>query len=254
MFEKRALVCGASQGIGQATAFELARLGLAVTLFARNENRLKEILEKLPGEGHDFISGDILEREFWQKELTQRHTQNPYSIVVLNSGGPKGGAISKALPEEFTKAMEKHLVANSVMVRLFLEHMKQKRFGRILTVTSTSVKIPIPHLGVSNTVRSAVASWAKTLSLELAPCGITVNNVMPGFTNTPRLKSLIQAQADSLNKSYEVVEQSWKEKVPMGRFAEPAETASLIGFLVSEKASYITGQSIAVDGGRLGCL
>ncbi len=254
MVKKRALVCGASQGIGQATAFELADLGLQVTLFARNRDRLQKLLGELPGSGHDFLDADIQKRDFWQKELARRHFQNPYSVVILNSGGPRGGPISQALPEEFAEAMEKHLVANSVMVRLFLDSMKKQGFGRILTITSTSVRVPIPHLGVSNTVRSAVASWAKTLSLELAPYRITVNNVMPGFTNTPRLKSLIQTQADHLNKSYGDVEQSWKEKVPMKRFAEPSEIASLIGFLVSEKASYITGQSVAVDGGRLDCL
>ncbi len=254
MTKRRALICGASRGIGQATAFELAGLGLQLTLFARNRGQLQKLLKELPGENHDFLGLDIRDRDQWQKELVRRHGQNPYSIVILNSGGPEGGAISQALPEEFIEAMEKHLVANSVMVRIFLESMKQQKFGRILTITSTSVRVPIPHLGVSNTVRSAVASWAKTLSLELAPYQITVNNVMPGFTNTPRLKSLIQAQVDKLGKSYQDVEQSWKEKVPMKRFAEPGETASLIGFLVSEKAAYITGQSIAVDGGRLGCL
>ena len=132
--------------------------------------------------------------------------------------------------------------------------MKKNNWGRIITVTSTSVKIPIPHLGVSNTARAAVASWAKTLSLELAPFGITINNVMPGFTQTPRLESLIKAKADSTGQSYAEVESSWKSLVPMKRFARPEETAQLIQFLTSSSADYITGQNIAVDGGRLGCL
>jgi 3-oxoacyl-[acyl-carrier protein] reductase len=132
--------------------------------------------------------------------------------------------------------------------------MKKKNWGRFVTITSTSVKIPIPHLGVSNTVRAAVASWGKTLSLELAPHGITVNNVMPGFTQTPRLESLIRAKADQENKSYADVEREWMSKVPMKRFAQPEETADLIRFICSEKANYITGQSIAVDGGRVGAI
>ena len=251
---KRCLICGASQGIGQATAFELAELGFQLTLFARNRDKLETLTKKLHGQKHDYLSVDIKNRNEWQEELKLRHSQKPYSILVLNSGGPGAGPISQAKPEEFISAMEQHLVANSVMVRLFLDSMKAKKFGRIITITSTSVRSPIAHLGVSNTVRSAVASWGKTLSLELAPYQITVNNVMPGFTKTPRLESLIQNQADKMNKSYEEIGNIWKQKVPMGRFAEPKEIASLIGFLVSEKAGYITGQSIAVDGGRLNCL
>lgn len=251
---KRALVCGASQGIGLATAQELASQGFQVTLFARSEDKLLKNLESLAGQGHDFVAADIGNPDSWQPEIEQRHKQNPYDVLVLNSGGPKGGPISQAQPEEFISAMQNHLVANSLLVRLVLDSMKEKNFGRILTVTSTSVKVPIPHLGVSNTARAAVASWAKTISLELAPFGITVNNVMPGFTETPRLESLIQAKADSLGKDYKEVEEMWKGMVPMKRFADPKETAGLIGFLASDKAGYITGQNIAVDGGRLGCL
>lgn len=254
MAVKRALVCGASQGIGFATAQELAQEGYQVTLFARSEDKLQRNVSELPGEGHDYLAADIGQPETWQSELAVRHEKTPYSILILNSGGPKGGPISQAQPEDFLSAMQNHLVANSILVRLFLDKMKEKSFGRIVTVTSTSVKVPIPHLGVSNTARAAVSSWAKTLSLELAPFGITVNNVMPGFTKTPRLESLIKAKAENLGQSFAEVETQWKNMVPMKRFAEPSETASLIGFLVSEKAAYITGQVIAVDGGRLGCL
>ncbi len=251
---RRALVCGASQGIGAATAHELAKQGWAVTLAARTEAKLKEQVAELPGKGHDFLAFDIGEIDSWRPQLQASHETQPYSAVVLNSGGPKGGPISQAQPEEFLKAMQSHLVANSQIVSVVLDAMKSQNWGRILTITSTSVKVPIPHLGVSNTVRAAVASWGKTLSLELAPFGITVNNVMPGFTKTPRLESLIRANADSSGKSYAEVESAWKDKVPMRRFAQPEETAQLIEFLMSEKANYITGQSIAVDGGRTGCL
>lgn len=254
MSRKRALVCGASQGIGLAIAQQLAEEGVAVTLYARSEDKLKKHIQSLPGDKHDFLAADISKAESWQNELQKRHTENPYSILICNSGGPKAGPISQAEPQEFLQAMNNHLVANSMMTRIFLDHMKKNKFGRIITITSTSVKVPIPHLGVSNTARAAVASWGKTLSLELAPFGITVNNVMPGFTNTPRLDSLIQGNAEKTGKTYDQVEQAWKDSVPMKRFAEPSETAQLVGFLVSDKASYITGQTIAVDGGRTGCL
>lgn len=251
---RRALVCGASQGIGLATAKELADQGIQVTVFSRNQDKLEKIADQLPGDGHDFVAADIGQPESWKTQLSEKHKQMPYTILILNSGGPKGGPISQAEPTEFLGAINNHLVANSILVGLFLDQMKEQEFGRIITVTSTSVKVPIPHLGVSNTARAAVASWAKTLSLEVAPFGISVNNVMPGFTKTPRLESLIQAKADSLEKTYGEMEQVWKNLVPMKRFAKPEETAALIGFLVSDKASYISGQSIAVDGGRLGCL
>jgi len=254
MGRKRALVCGASQGIGQATAIELARAGIQVTLLSRNLENLNLVIKELQGEGHDILATDIADYSSWAPKLQERHKEKNYDIVILNSGGPKGGPISKAEPHDFLKAMTDHLVASSQMVNLFLETMKKNQFGRIITITSTSVRMPIPHLGVSNTARAAVASWGKTLSFELAPFGITVNNVMPGFTKTPRLKSLIEAKALENKKSYQEEESAWVNQVPMKRFAEPKETAALIGFLVSDQAGYITGQSIAVDGGRLGCL
>lgn len=251
---KRALVCGASQGIGEATARILAEMDFQVTVFARSQDKLEKVVSELPGQGHDVMAFDIADKEAWLQELEKRNQESPYSVLILNSGGPKGGAISQAQPEEFLQGMENHLVANSLLTRTLLDSFKKQNWGRIITVTSTSVKVPIPHLGVSNTVRAAVSSWGKTLSLELAPFGITVNNVMPGFTQTPRLENLIRAKADQTGQSFAEVESAWKDLVPMKRFAQPQETAALIGFLCSEGAQYITGQNIAVDGGRLGCL
>lgn len=254
MKQKRALVCGASQGIGCATAQRLAQMGMSVTLLSRSEEKLKESVNQLEGEGHDFISADIGDFANWKDALQKKHQENPYSVVILNSAGPKSGPITQAQPEMFITGMTNHLVANSTMVGLFLDEMKRQNFGRIIAITSTSVKIPIPNLGVSNTVRAAVAAWAKTLSLEVASFGITVNNVMPGYTETPRLQELIQNSANSAKMSYAEMETQWKNQVPMKRFAQPEETAELIAFLTSDKAAYITGQNIAVDGGRLGCL
>lgn len=254
MGNHRALVCGASQGIGKAVAQELAGQGCQVTLLSRSQDKLDSVLQTLEGSGHDTLACDIGDSSSWKAELEKRNSEKSYTILILNSGGPKGGPISQAEPEAFAQAMNNHLVANSVLVRIVLDSMKEKSFGRIVTVTSTSVKVPIPHLGVSNTARAAVASWGKTLSLELAPFGITVNNVMPGFTETPRLQSLMEAKAKDLGSSVDEVSKTWKGLVPMKRFAKPEETAGLIGFLCSDKAGYITGQNVAVDGGRLGCL
>lgn len=254
MENARALVLGASQGIGKATCQELAQMGYRVTASARSEDKLKKLVAELSGEGHDFFSADIADTNSFKDWLNQQQEKDPFRVLILNSGGPKAGPISQAQPEEFLSAMHNHLVAGSILVREVMPAMKSLRWGRVVCVTSTSVKVPIAHLGVSNTVRAAVASWAKTLSLELAPFGITVNNVMPGFTNTPRLEALIRAKADDLGKSYTEVERAWMDQVPMKRFADPVETAACIGFLCSDKAGYITGQNIAVDGGRLGCL
>lgn len=254
MKQRRALICGASQGIGLATAQRLSEMGMTLTLLSRTESKLKNSLRELKGEGHDYVAADIGDLKSWKDELHARHQQNPYTVVVLNSGGPKSGPITRAEPEQFLQAMTNHLVANSVIVGLFLEEMRKQNFGRVITVTSTSVKIPLPNLGVSNTARAAVAAWGKTLANEVAAFGITVNNVMPGYTDTPRLRELIENAAGLAQKSYAEMETQWKNQVPMKRFAQASETADLIGFLASEKASYITGQNIAVDGGRLGCL
>lgn len=254
MARRRALVCGASQGIGESTARTLASQGVEVTLWARSADKLKHIAQELSGEGHDVLALDINQTESWQNELKQRVSRKPYDIVILNSGGPKAGPIQLAQPSEFISAMGEHLVANALLMQILAPAMIQQKWGRVVTVTSTSVKIPIPNLGVSNTVRAAVASWAKTLSVELAPYGVTVNNVMPGYTETPRLTSLIQGRAEKNGHSFEDETTLWKAQVPMGRFARPEETAALIAFLSSEVAGYITGQNIAVDGGRLGCL
>jgi len=254
MMETRAFVCGASQGIGEATALKLAGQGCKVTVFSRSEDRLKALVHKLPGPDHDYVVGDIGNPDSWASQVEERHGQSPYGILICNSGGPPAGKISEATSEDFLAAMTNHLVANSRLMNIFLASMKNQKFGRIVTVTSTSVKVPIPHLGVSNTARAAVASWGKTLSLEVAPFGITVNNVMPGFTETPRLEKLIAAKADATGQSKEAVRKAWTAMVPLGRFCRPEETADLIGFLCAGNAGAITGQNIAVDGGRLGCL
>lgn len=251
---RRALVCGASQGIGEATARELATLGATVHLLARSSEKLKNIVEELPGTGHDFTAIDFAHREQLAESVESLVKGAPIEILVCNTGGPKGGPISDAEEVEFLEAMSQHVLVNALLVKKLLPGMKTREYGRVINVISTSVKMPIPNLGVSNTIRGAVANWAKTLSLELASFGITVNNVLPGYTETPRLQSLLEGAAARTSSTFEEVSELWKKKVPAGRFGKASEVASAVAFLASPAASYINGINLPVDGGRTGCL
>ena len=250
---QRALVFGASQGIGESTARIFMRAGARVTLVARSEDKLKAILEGGQAGGHNYHAVDVSHLSGLRAKIQEDLEDQPYDIVVFNSGGPPPGPISQATEVDFATALQGHLLVASEVTKLVLPSMKQKAYGRLLTITSTSVKSPIPHLGVSNVTRAAVASWVKTLSMELAPYGITVNNLLPGYTRTPRLESLIRSAAQKSGQPEAEVEKSWKAQVPMGRFAEPEDPAHLLAFLASPLASYITGVQIPVDGGRLNC-
>ena len=179
---------------------------------------------------------------------------NSYHILVNNSGGPKGGPITQADQDEFVEGFKRHLICNHILFRALHTRMKANAYGRVVNIISTSVKQPIPGLGVSNTIRGAVASWAKTLSFEVGDEGITINNILPGFTDTERLSSLIEANSIAENKSIDEVASAMKTTVPSGRFGIPEETAKAIAFLASPAAGYINGVSLAVDGGRLSCI
>ena len=251
---RRALVCGASQGIGRATAETLAELGAEVTITARNEQALRSVcdgLDRSHQQNHDWFASDFDQPEKLQG-LVQEHAKSgrPYSILVNNSGGPPGGPAHTAETDAYTQAFQRHLICNQILLQTLLPGMREQGFGRIINIISTSVREPIPGLGVSNTVRGAVASWAKTVAHELAPDGITVNNVLPGFTRTDRLEKLFTTKADKTGRSFAEVEQDALAQVPMGRFAEPEEVAAAVGFLAAPAAGYITGHSIPVDGGR----
>ncbi len=246
---------GASQGIGRSIAEQLAAAGCNVTLTARTEDSLFQITKSLPGKDHKFFAGDHSDLSQFMSQVDEQIQHNGnFDIVVFNSGGPPAGKMSEARSKDFMEPMARHLGLASEIVGRTVDHMKDKKYGRYVAVTSTSVKIPIPHLGVSNTVRAAMASYLKTLSLELAPFGITVNNLMPGFTETPRLESLMEGAANKQGKSVEEIRKAWIGQVPAGRFAQPNELAYLATFLCSDFGGYITGQNIPVDGGRLGCL
>ncbi len=252
---KTALVCGASQGIGEATARIFAEMGANVILLSRTEGKLQEVAKSLASpERHKILAVDVHDRKTLEAKLNSILAKTSIEILVCNTGGPKGGPIVEAAEDQFLEAFENHILANHLLVRLCLPGMKARGYGRIINIISTSVKVPLPNLGVSNTIRAAVASWAKTLSQEIASTGITVNNVLPGYTLTPRLHSLMQAAATKTNSSLEQVSDQWRKSVPMGRFADPSEVANAVAFFASPAASYITGTSLAVDGGRTGAL
>lgn len=250
---KVALVCGASQGIGKAIAKALAASGCRVIGLSRSLEKLDCLLAELPGEGHQMLQADLSNRADL-KQKVELLIQEPIHILINNSGGPAPGPISEAKPDAFLKAFEQHILAASDLAQTLLPGMKKVGYGRILNIISTSVKVPIPNLGVSNTIRGAMANWAKTMSLEVASYGITVNNILPGFTKTPRLSNLLANRAAKEGKTEEEVAQSWFATIPARRFAEPEEVAAAALFLASPSAGYINGINLPVDGGRTGCL
>ena len=250
---KRALVCGSTQGIGKATAIELALLGASVTLLARNEEKLQLVLQELSlqnGQLHDFLIADFTDPLLLTSIIENYIAKNKVDILINNTGGPAGGQAIEAGTDEFINAFNMHLICNQILVQAIVPGMKKNHFGRIINIISTSVKTPLKGLGVSNTIRGAVASWAKTLALELGPFGITVNNVLPGFTMTRRLEFLINSIAQKEGKSTDAVKNEMISTIPAGRIADPAEVAAAVAFLASPAASYINGINIPVDGGK----
>ena len=252
---KKAIVCGSTQGIGKAIAVGLANQGVSLTLIARNKSVLKEVVNTLDtslGQNHNYLCVDFADNQFAKKIEILEKTN--YDILINNTGGPASGPIADASAEDFLLAFKMHLLNNQILIQKVVGGMKKNSFGRIINIISTSVKAPIPGLGVSNTIRAAVANWAKTLSLELGSYGITVNNVLPGFTNTNRLKSLIEKKSSILGKSKIEVENEMKKSVPLNRFGEASEVANAAIFLSSPAASYINGINLPVDGGRTSSL
>ena len=249
---KNALVCGSTQGIGKAAAFALASEGAILTLVARNEAKLKDVIASLPNaEKHDYIIVDFM-NPLNLKSKVETYIQNNHGfhILVNNTGGPRSGAIIDASLEAFENAFTQHLKCNHVLAQLTVPFMKEESYGRIINIISTSVKQPLDGLGVSNTIRGAVASWSKTLANELGEFGITVNNVLPGATGTGRLKEIINNKATKTGQSFDAVAEAMKNAAPAKRFAEPEEVAAAIVFLASESAGFINGINVPVDGGR----
>lgn len=246
---KKALVCGSSEGIGLACAQALARLGASVTLLARREPMLLSALQTLPKSAtqqHSIMVADVLHLDAVLDEIQQ----TGFDILINNSAGPAGGALQKASEQQLMSVFQQHVLSAQQLLKAVLPHMQKNQWGRIVNIISTSVKEPIAMLGVSNTIRGAMASWSKTLATELAADGITVNNVLPGYTKTQRLEQILQERAKNTGKTIERVAQGMLATVPAARFAEPAEIAHAVAFLCQMQSGYINGINIPVDGGR----
>ncbi len=251
---KKALVCGSTAGIGKATAIELASHGATVTLLARNEDKLKVVRDQLPtpqGQAHDYLVADFSDPDQLRSALDAYVNDDaPVHILVNNTGGPPGGPAHAADPDAYLAAFRQHLICNQILAQALIPGMQEEGFGRILNIISTSVKQPLNNLGVSNTIRGAVANWAKTLANELGQYGITVNNVLPGATETERLASIIGNKAAKTGQSERDVALGMQGIIPAGRFAKAEEIAYAVVFLASDSAAYINGINLPVDGGR----
>jgi len=255
--EKNAVVCGSTQGIGLAIAKELALLGANCILIARNGGALKEVIRDLDtslGQHHNFLIADFSMPDDVRKTIEEHVKRHAVHILINNTGGPPAGMIIDAKEEEFLKAFSQHLVCNHILTKAVVPSMKKEGYGRIINIISTTVRIPLKNLGVSNTIRGAVASWAKTMANELGEFNITVNNLLPGNIETKRLAFVIDASAKNANTSTDKVEQSMKNEIPMKRFGEPSEIAAVAAFLASPAGSYVSGVSIPVDGGKTGSI
>lgn len=253
---KTAVVCGGSQGIGKAAAIELSLLGANVTILARDEQKLKQAWSELHHghQLHHYLVADFSNPADVKKKIEEFVGKHPVHILVNNTGGPPAGQAIDANVEDFLRAFSNHLICNQIMTQAVVPGMKKEKYGRIINIISTSVKVPLRGLGVSNTIRGAVANWSKTLSLELGPFGITVNNVLPGATMTGRLESIINTNAQKKGITADRAKEEMIKEIPLGRIAEPHEVASAVAFLASPAAGYINGINIPVDGGRTGSL
>ena len=254
MLNKLALVCGSTQGIGKAIALKLSEMGCSIILVSRNEEKLQATLTELDtsqGQKHQFLKVDFSNPLQVKQELDSfLKNHSGAHILINNSGGPKGGPIKDASTEEFISTFYQHLICNHILVQALYPKMIELGYGRIINIISTSVKQPLPNLGVSNTIRGAVASWSKTLANELGQYGITVNNILPGATDTIRLKELAEIKSQKTGQSIEEIFEEMANESPMKRIAKPHEVAAAVAFLASPEASYINGINLPVDGGR----
>ena len=255
LFGKNALVCGSSKGIGKASAIQLASLGANVTLVSRSPDKMSAVISEMQmdigkGQDHDFLVADFTDTAELKKRVGTLAMKRDYHILINNTGGPPGGPIVDANPDQFLQAFNTHLICNHLLTKLLLPGMKKAQYGRIINIISISVKTPIANLGVSNTTRGAVASWSKTMANELGPFGITVNNVLPGYTETERLHEVLESQAKSRGVPLEEIIKGITKETPARRIGDALEVGAAVAFLATPAAAYINGVNLPVDGGR----
>lgn len=256
---KTALVCGSTAGIGKAIAETFAQSGCRIILMARNQQKIEDTIKQLPThpKGHLGVTADFLKKGEPKENLLKLLSNHPdlgVDILINNTGGPAPGPAHTAESTAFIEAFHAHLINNHELMQACLPHMQTVQWGRIINIISTSVKIPLPGLGVSNTVRGAVGNWSKTLANELGKWNITVNNVLPGATATERLDAIISKKAEKTGRSKTEISAEMRNEIPLNRFAKPEEIAAAAAFLASDQAGYINGINIPVDGGRTGNL
>jgi 3-oxoacyl-[acyl-carrier protein] reductase len=247
---KKALVCGASEGMGKAAAELMAARGAKIIAVSRTEEKLKKMTESLPGSGHQYMAIDLSDNDLLKNKLIPFLQKQDIQILINNAGGPKVGPLHEADVKEFMSPLKTHLFAAHLLTQALIPSMKKAKYGRIINIISTSVKVPIPNFGVSNTIRGAMGNWSKTMAGELAQFGITVNNILPGYIRTGRFDSVLKTSTERKNISEEEAEKQMTDGIPMKRIGEPKEVAEVISFLVSPAASYVTGINVPVDGGR----
>lgn len=255
---RHAFVGGGSQGIGRAIAMELAANGATVTIASRREASLQSTLKELSaagGQKHSYLACDFSKPDDIRKKAEKLiKDRGEVQIFVHNTGGPLPGLLIEKTPEDLTNFFNMQILSGQILVQTFVQGMKAAKYGRIINITSTSTKQPISNLGLSNTIRSGISAWAKTLAFELGPYGITVNNVLPGATQTERILELAEANAKKKNLKIEDVVASMTEEIPAKRFAKPEEIAYAVAFLASPAAEYVSGINFPVDGGRTASL
>ena len=250
---RRAIVCGSTSGIGRACAQLLAERGASVVLAARDEEKLISTVNSLDGDGHSYICADFNEPDNLRlKTIDHINKTGVIHILMNNSGGPPGGPLIEANTDEFEIAFKRHVISSHILTQTVVPGMKEEGYGRIINIISTSINQVIPGLGVSNTIRGAVAQWVKTLAIELGPYGITANNVLPGYIDTDRLKNLLEKSAKDKNITYDQMVTETEKKTALGRIGLPTEVASAVAFIASEAGGYISGTNFSVDGGRFG--
>lgn len=251
---KKALVGGSSKGIGAAIAKQLAASGASVTLMARSEGRMQELIEEMDssqGQQHQFLSVDFTDFEAYKAKIRAYFETNTVDILVNNTQGPEGGGALEKKVDDYQNAFD--LLFKSVVytTELALKHMQEQHWGRIINIASISVKEPLNYLALSNTIRAAVVTWAKSLAYDVAKDGITVNSTLTGYFDTDRIAQLNSKKAEKMGVSPDEVRSNMEEQVPVKRIGDPKEYGYLVTFLASEQAAFITGTNIPIDGGLL---